>query len=307
MEERTVSVPEPADDEVRIRLEGCGLCASDMPVWQGRDWFSYPAEPGSPGHEGWGTVDAVGKDVQYIHKGYRVAALCYNAYAEYDIAKACHVVELPDLFDSKPIPGEPLACAMNIFKRSCIKKGSTTAIVGAGWLGLLLIQLAKNAEANVIAISRRPSSLEKAKECGADYTFSTEENPDIIKQVEDITGGDLCSCVIEAAGKQETLDLAGELTGVKGRLVIAGYHQDGQRKVNMQLWNWRGMDVINAHERNPAEYVRGMREAVKYMNKKVLNPFPLITHTFPLKDIQQAFKAQEQKPENFTKALITIE
>ena len=63
--------------------------------------------------------------------------------------------------------------------------------------------------------------------------------------------------MIEAVGKQWPLDLAAELTREGGRLVIAGYHQDGPRQVNMQLWNWRGFDVANAHERDPQVAVRG--------------------------------------------------
>ena len=79
----------------------------------------------------------------------------------------------------------------------------------------------------------------------------------ILEQVKALTGGRFCERVIEAVGKQWPLDLAGELTAEGGRLVIAGYHQDGPRQVNMQLWNWRGLDVINAHERDPAGLCRG--------------------------------------------------
>src|SRR4051812_2602002 len=53
--------PEPKAGEVRIRLEGSGVCASSLPVWEGREWFEYPREAGSPGHEGWGIVDATGE------------------------------------------------------------------------------------------------------------------------------------------------------------------------------------------------------------------------------------------------------
>ena len=74
--------------------------------------------------------------------------------------------------------------------------------------------------------------------------------------VKELTGGAFCERVIEAVGKQWPLDLAAELTAERGRLVIAGYHQDGPRQVNMQLWNWRGLDVINAHERDPARLRR---------------------------------------------------
>jgi len=45
-------------------------------------------------------------------------------------------------------------------------------------------------------------------------------------------------------------------------MIVAGYHQGGLRQVNMQLWNWRGLDVINAHERDPAVYLQGMQAAV---------------------------------------------
>lgn len=74
--------------------------------------------------------------------------------------------------------------------------------------------------------------------------------------------GQGCDVVIEAVGAQWPLDLAAELTGVRARLVIVGYHQDGPRQVSTQGWNWKGLDVINARERDPRIYVRGMKEAV---------------------------------------------
>lgn len=305
LQENQISLPE--DDEVLIRFEGCGVCASDMPVWEGREWFNYPMPPGNPGHEGWGVIEKVGRNVKKIKPGNRVSTLCQKAYAEFGVAKENEVIELPDFFGNKPFPGEPLACVINIFRRCNIKPGMTTAIVGTGWIGLLLMQLVKSAGAEVIAISRRPSGNEKAKECGADHFFSVIEDGYIPEKVKELTDGKYCECVIEAAGKQESLDLAGQITGIRGRLVIAGYHQDGLRTVNMQQWNWRGLDVVNAHERDPAIYVDGMREAVLSVTAGVLNPFPLFTHSFSLENIQDAFKTYENKPENFTKAIITFE
>lgn len=309
VEMQSTAVPEPAADEVRIRLEGCGLCASDLPVWEGRDWFSYPREPGNPGHEAWGIVDAVGKDVKTVHQGYRVTGLFYNSYAEYDITKETEVVELPVSFSDKPFPGEPLGCAMNIFRRSGIERTDTVAIIGTGWIGSLLVQLANKTGSRVIALSRRNSSLQKARELGADFTWSLKNNPeqDVISKIENITEGDFCDCVIETAGKQETLDLAGKLAAIRGTLVVAGYHQDGHRNVDMQLWNWRGLDVINAHERDPSMYVQGIRKAIKKISRGGLDPYPLITHSFPLEEIGKAFEMQQQKPEGFTKALITFD
>ncbi|MEX0721653.1 MAG: zinc-binding dehydrogenase [Balneolaceae bacterium] len=299
-----IIIPTPAPDEVLIKLEGCGLCSSNLPPFEGRDWFQYPLEKGSLGHEGWGVVEKTGYEVENIKTGDRVSALSYHAFAEYDVAKESDVVKLPPALEDKPFPGEPLGCAMNIFERSQIQEGQTVAVIGAGFLGCLLIQLAKNKGARVLAISKRKSSLEMARECGADEIIPFEENEHIIQQVKEFTGGDFCDRVIEATGKQQPLELAGELTAIRGRLIIAGYHQDGLRKVNMQLWNWRGLDVINAHERDPQQYIGGIRKAVQAIEKEELNPYPLFTHRFHLENISKAFEALKNRPEGFIKALI---
>lgn len=125
-------LPEPGPNQVRIRVEGCGVCASNIPVWEGREWFNYPLAAGNPGHEGWGTLDAIGDNVTGLEPGDRVAALSYNSYAEYDLAEASQVVKLPDSLAGTPFPGEPLGCALNIFNRSDIRPGQTVAILGMG-------------------------------------------------------------------------------------------------------------------------------------------------------------------------------
>ena len=306
IEWQETSIAEPAEDEVRIRIEGCGLCASNLPPWEGREWFTYPMEPGGLGHEGWGIADAVGKNVKNIRPGDRVTALSYHAYAAYDIAKETQVVKLPHSLEGKPFPGEPLGCAINIFRRSRISTGMTVAIVGTGFLGSLLVQLAKNARARVIALSRRPSALALAKASGADEVLLMEDHGQLIEQVKDLTQGQYCERVIEATGKQWPLDLAGELTAERGKLIVAGFHQDGLRQVNMQLWNWRGIDVINAHERAPEVYMEGIRGAVNAVVQGEMNPFPLFIHVFPKEQIQEAFQAHQQKPEGFIKALVTF-
>ena len=138
---KTVGRPEPASGQVVIRLQGCGVCASNLALWAGPEWMRFPTEPGGLGHEGWGIVDAVADDVKGLSVGDRVAALSYHSYAEYDVADAAAVVPLPAALDGKPFPGEPLGCAMNIFRRGEISAGDTVAIVGIGFLGALLTRL----------------------------------------------------------------------------------------------------------------------------------------------------------------------
>ena len=304
LEVRETKRPEPGPGQVRVRLEGCGVCASNLTPWAGPEWMQFPTEAGGLGHEGWGVVDAVGEGVEGVSTGDRVAALSHRSYAEYDIADVDAVVRLPDTLAGTPFPGEPLGCAMNIFRRSQIDAGQTVAIVGIGFLGAILTRLATDAGARVIAISRRTFSLDVARKMGAAETIPMEDHYTIIEQVKALTGGVFCDRVIEAVGKQWPLDLAGELVREGGRLIIAGYHQDGPRQVNMQLWNWRGIDVVNAHERDPKVYARGVRDAVEAVASGRLDPRPLYTHTYPLDRLDDALDATRDRPDGFLKALV---
>ena len=301
-----VPVPSPAPNEVLVRLLGCGVCASNLSPWEGQPWFTYPMEPGALGHEGWGTVSAVGGEVQEFAIGDPVAMLSGHAYAEYDVANAQSLVKLPADWHNRAFPGEPLGCAVNIFRRSGIKLGDTVAIVGIGFLGALLTRFAAQAGARVIAIGRRPYALEVAKQEGAAETILMDDHWRILEAVKALTDGVFCDVVVEAVGKQWPLDLAGELTRERGRLIVAGYHQDGPRQINMQLWNWRGIDVINAHEREQAIYVDGIRAAAEMLSSGQLNPEPLFTHRYSLEELGAALNATRDRPDGFMKALIVM-
>lgn len=306
MELADVARPEPGEGQVLVKLEGCGVCASNLTPWAGPDWMQFPTEAGAMGHEGWGVIEAIGGGVEGLSIGERVATISYKSYAEFDIAGADAVVPLPHAFEGQPFPGESFGCAMNIFRRSGIEAGQTVAVVGIGFLGAILTRLAAQEGAHVIAISRRPFSLEVATRMGAAETIPMKDHDAIIARVKELTGGALCDVVIEAVGKQWPLDLAAELAAERGRLVIAGYHQDGPRQVNMQLWNWRGIDVVNAHERDPAAYVRGVRDAVEAIASGRLDPKPLLTHCYRLEELDQALDATRDRPDGFLKAVVVF-
>jgi threonine dehydrogenase-like Zn-dependent dehydrogenase len=295
-------LPEPGPGQVRIRVEGCGVCGSDLPVYAGRPWFDYPNDLGAPGHEAWGTVDALGPDVEGVEAGTRVAALSYRGYATHDLADAGALVPLPRELEAEPFPGEALGCAMNVFARSDIREGQDVAVVGVGFLGALLVQLAARAGARVIGISRREAARDVAREMGAAETLPLDDQA--ADRVAELTGGELCARVIEAAGRQETLDAAGRLTRTRGHLVIAGFHQDGERRVDMQTWNWRGLDVINAHERDQRVYLEGVRAAAAAVAEGKLDPSPLYTHRFALDQLDEALRTALERPDGFMKALV---
>ncbi|MDQ3278959.1 MAG: zinc-binding dehydrogenase [Bacteroidota bacterium] len=303
---QNVTPPQTKENEIKIRVEGCGICSSSLPLWEGREWFSYPIEPGSPGHEGWGVVEAVGDSISNVQTGDRVAFLSYHAYAEYDVAQQGSFVKLPQTIGNKPFPGEPLGCAINIFERSDIAEGDTVAIIGIGFLGALLCQLAKDRGAKVIAISRRAFSLDYASRYGADEVIPLAATWEVANKVAEITGNGFCQRVIEATGKQEALDVATEIVAEGGRIIIAGYHQDGLRQINLQKWNWKGIDVINAHERDPRRYLTGMQKAVDAVATGRLKPDALYTDVLPLADLASGFDLTARRPDGFMKALIQL-
>src|SRR5256714_12504069 len=303
---RAAEIPEPGPGQVRIRLEGSGVSASSIPLWQGRARLAHPQADGMPGHEGWGYIDALGDGVTGLRVGDRVTAMTHRAFAEYDIASADAVVPVPAVLDNVPFPGEPFGAAFNIFARADVRPGDTVAIIGIGFVGAVLTRLVSSAGARVIALSRRSSSLRVAREMGALERVSLRkgDRAAVVRRVSELTRNRLCERGIECVGAPETLDLAGELTAERGRLTIAGFHQGGLRQVNMSLWNSRGLDVVNAHERDNVEYVQGIRAAANALAAGVLDPLPLLTHRYPLHRLDDAFRATVERSDGFVKALV---
>jgi NADPH:quinone reductase len=298
-------VPRPAagPGEVLVRLDGCGVCGSNLVPWQGREWFRYPFAPGAPGHEGWGRVAAVGDGVEGLAEGARVALLSGASFAEYDVAPADLVVPIPDAVDG-PFPGEALGCGANVFRRSGIRAGDLVAVVGAGFLGLVVLALAARAGARVVAVSRRDTSLRRARELGAADAVPLRERAATIEAARRSAGDRLFEVVVEAVGNQVALDVASALVREGGRLVIAGFHQDGLRSVDLCSWNWRALEIVNAHERDPRAQRDGVVAAAEALAQGRLEPSALYAR-YPLEQIGAAFQAMEERPDGFVKALVT--
>jgi threonine dehydrogenase-like Zn-dependent dehydrogenase len=284
LEVRHLEEPEPGPGEVLVRVEGCGVCGSNLEIWQGRPWFQYPLPPGAPGHEGWGHV---------VGTGARVAFLCERAFAEYAAVEESAIVTLPESLTAMPFPGEPLACAVNVVADAGITAGDRVAVVGAGFLGLCVTGLAAAAGAEVTVLNRSSGPLETALRLGATRVAGLGEAVE--------PGFDI---VVEAAGRQETLDAATALPREEGTLVIAGFHQDGSRTIDLGGWNWRALRVVNAHHRDRDAYLAGMREAVRLCAAGEFDPRPLFTHCFGLDDAGAALDAMASRPPGFVKALV---
>lgn len=300
----TVDKPVPGPGEVRVALEGCGVCASNLPAWSGRPWFSYPLAPGELGHEGWGRIEETGAGVGGGLIGRRVGMISERAYADADVVHADDLVMLPETLD--PAPLEPFGCVFNIARRSGLKDGHTVAVVGLGFIGLGVARLAVKAGARVLALSSNPSALETAAGFGVDQVLPVTSRDEARDAVLELTGGWGCSRVVECTGYQEPLDLAGDLVCEGGRLVIAGFHQDGARQVNLQQWNWKGIDVINAHERSRERVREGMQLAAQALQADPEWTRALVTDCFPLSRVDAALEQASRRPPGFVKATLRM-
>ena len=194
-------LPEPAAHQVRVRIEACGLCHTDIHAAHG-DWPVQPALPFVPGHEGVGIVEAAGDQVRFVQVGDRVAipwlaeacghcdqcvsgweTLCLaqsnsgysvdGGYAQYALAHGDYVVKVPGGLD--PLDAAPLSCAgltaYKAVKISGARPGARVLISGIGGLGHLALQYARIAGAETIAVDVTDDKLALARELGADHVI----------------------------------------------------------------------------------------------------------------------------------------
>lgn len=282
---RSVAMVEPGHQEVRVKLQGCGISASHLPIWEGRPWYRYPQEAGAPGHEGWGFIDAIGAGIDDLEVGQRVAFMSGHAYAQYDITSRDRVIPLPQELDDEPFPGEAFADAMNLFERSDIHCGHTVAIVGGGFVGLLLTQLAADRGAHVVVLSRRPFELDYAESMDAEDSVLIRGDGSDAERALRTNGGAGFDRVIEVAGTQPALDLAGLLCAEHAGLVSAG-------------------DICGGA---PDRYVEGVQRAIRAALEGRLDPFPLMSHSVSMRSLDRGFELTLERPEGFVKALLVHE
>jgi threonine dehydrogenase-like Zn-dependent dehydrogenase len=194
---------------------------------------------------------------------------------------------------------EPLACAVNAVELAAPGLGDDVAIVGAGFMGNLvqkLVQL-KGPRAVTVAYTR-PDALERARRLGATRTIDVRD--------ESLAGLD-ADVTFEVTGVEAGLTAAGEATRMSGKLAIVGFHQGAPRAVDLGTWNWMAFQIVNAHFRDPATIMRGMRVAMRLLTSGRIGLDDLVTHRFGLAQVNQAFATAAEKPPGFVKATATME
>lgn len=301
IELREVPSPTPGADEVLIEIEQCGVCASDIDLWSGRGDEPFPV---AIGHEVAGKVIGSGAAVSRPDVGERVTAWVEGGgFAEQVTAKADHCVPVGESI-AYPAVGEPLSCIINAVELAAPSLGDDIVIIGAGFMGTLL-QLVTQLKGprSVIVADLRTDRLERAARLGATRVVDTTRES-LASVVAEQTNASGCDIAYEATGAQGGLDLAAEVTRMSGKLAIVGYHLGAPRSVDLGRWNWMAFQIVNAHFRDLATIMTGMRAGMRLVNSGRIVVDPLVSHRFGLDDISQAFEVVAAMPESLVKAVV---
>jgi len=324
----SVPRPEYSADEVLIKVHSTGICGTDIHIYRG-EWKTNT--PIILGHEFSGVIADVGHDVKedlqvgdpvvvepnilcgtcyFCHMSERnyfcenlkaVGVTIDGAFAEYVKVKAENVYKVPKKLSlDEAALVEPLACCVRGIDQAGIKTGDTVAIIGAGPVGLILLQLAKQSGASVtIQTDIEETRLKLAKDLGADYTVCVSKE-DPVEAIKNLTDGYGVDVAIEAVGSTKAITQAMKVTRRGGRLNIFGVAPQDE------VWNVKPFDLydkeltITTSYRSPFTFQR----AVKIASSGTVKLRPLVSHIFKLKEIQSAFGVAEKKLEGAIKVLV---
>ena len=297
--------PEIEPDEILVRVAACGVCTSELDQWEGKaSGLNYPRYPG---HEVSGVVEKVGSEVNSFRPEDRVGAwVTSRGFAEYVAVKAEYCFRAGDVPLDLAL-AEPLACAVNAVELANLSLADDVVIIGAGFMGNLVQKLVQlQGPRHLIVADTRPDALERAKKMGATHVVDVRSES-LAEVVKALTGGQGADASFEVTGAQAPLALLGDVTRMSGKLIIVGYHQGGMREIPLAYWNWMAFQILNAHFREIPTIMRGMRIGMRLLTSGRLTLDDLVTHRFPLNEINQAFLTAVEKPEGFVKSTIVME
>jgi L-iditol 2-dehydrogenase len=299
-----VPVPDVQDNEVLVRVSACGVCASELDMWEGHGSRPFPLYLG---HEVSGRVETVGAAVTGFDQGTPVGVwVTERGFAEYVTVKAAYCRPAGNVPLELAL-AEPLACATNAVEAADVRLGADVVIVGAGFMGHLVQQLVNlRGPAAVIVADTRRDALDRAVRLGASRVVDVREEslPGVVAELTDGRGADL---IFEVTGVQEALDVLGEVTRMSGTIALVGFHQGDPRTIPLGHWNWMAFHVVNAHFRELDTIMRGMTVGMRLLAAGKVSMKELVTHRYALADIGLAFRTAREKPPGFVKATILID
>lgn len=302
----------PGPGELLIRIRACGVCGSDV-----SDWYMAPRAPLVWGHEPAGDVAAVGAGVTAFQPGDRVAIhhhvpcmvcdLCMHGHytlcptfrrtrlypagmAEY-VRVPAEIVErdILRLPDGMPYEigalVEPIACCVRALDRANLRPGDNMLVVGAGFNGIVMAMLARHWGVNRTALlDRLPVRLERARSMG--FTAFNVEESDLSEQIRAWSGGKGPHVVVLTVANQKALDMAFDLAGPGGTLMIYGTARPEDRwPLNVNRILFQEITVTGSYSSSPHD----TRRTLDMLADGRIDGVALITHRFSITQADQAW------------------
>jgi L-iditol 2-dehydrogenase len=286
-----------------VRIEQSGVCASELGLWTGKEPDELPAEVG---HEIAGVVEAVGEEVASVAAGDSVVVWVPEGggFAERMLTPERWCIRVaPGL--AYPAVAEPLGCIVGAVELAEPALGDDVVIVGAGFMGHLVHRLVElRGPRQVIVADVRDDALERAASLGAATTTVNVARDSLTDAVLQRTNGAGADVTFEVTGTQAALDGLAGVTRMSGTVVIAGYHQGEPRRIPLGEWNWKAFRIVNGHFRELSTILNGMRAGMRLLTSGRISMDGLVTHRFPLEEIDDAFRIAQDKPDGFVKATV---
>ncbi|MFJ8070951.1 zinc-binding alcohol dehydrogenase family protein [Peribacillus sp. NPDC096447] len=312
--------------DVLVKVKRVGICGSDMHIYHGTNPLA--TLPRVVGHEVAGEVVEIGQGVSGIKVGDHVViepiSYCGECYAcrkgrqnvcgklsvfgvhedgglrEWFVLpeKQLHVVDSALAWD-EIVLAEPYTIGAQAVWRGEVDEGETVLIQGAGPIGICILKMAKLQGASVMITDLSDERLEFAKESGADITVHAGKE-DVQKRVEEWTNGEGANVVIDAVCLPMTFELSFDVVSTAGRIVVLGF--DERPSAVSQLPITKKEVSVKGSRLQTDQFPK----VVKLLNEGKLRHEGLVTHTFSLDDIQEAFNFVENHPEQVRKAIIAF-
>ncbi len=294
----------PKPDEVLVKVAVCGLCN-----WELNHWKGILGECPQPlGHEWSGTIVELGKDVTDFKIGDNVTGLAdsLTGFSDYIVSRSNRCFKLSPDKKVEHALGEPLKCILTVLRATAPEAGEAGVIMGCGAMGLWCIQgLAGNLLSSLIAIDVDDRKLELARSFGATHTINPKKE-NVKALIDQFTGGSMADFVIEGTGIPALLNESVRYlkSSGRGRLLAMSSHEAICEEFDFREAISRSIEIRFPHPGYSYNQIEDLRRAVLHINRGVFKMDQIITHQFPLANIQEAFETFEKKPDGYIKGVV---
>lgn len=291
-------VPDPNEGEIQVTGGACGICSWDLATVKMGDQM-HPMAP--PGHEGVGYVSKVGAGVTEFKEGDRVAGGGFATVRNLSVGRVHHIPE-SDLPDEYWIV-EPVSCAVTGIDHCQIQAGHRIAVIGCGFMGMLIIQgLLHYPLDRLIVMDVVQSRLDLAQQFGVREVYNTAE-VDRDALAKELKAQDI-DVVVDTSGSQPGLDLATDIVKRGGRINLFGWLKGKKATFDPTKWHLGGFTIVNSA---PASKVREtFGPAIRLIHEGVFDLKPLVTHTATLDEYPTLMQKVLAGDPTYIKGVVTL-